>query len=216
MTWQVICQAVLNPTLPQSLHTGKSKAKLPLQRQICVWCMFMRSASDLRLVYVYAISDRSVFNVCSCNQRQICDWCMFMLSASDLCLVYVHAISVRSVLGVFSCEQRHVFFREKQGKAPPSASDLCLVYVHANSVTFLGLPIIIPPVLPQLNAMTRVGQNHTFIGIYGIFSREITIHTVIYGVYIWFWPTLIIFLPLLPQLSAMKHDATTHEACHDP
>jgi len=23
-------------------------------------------------------------------------------------------------------------------------------------------------------------------------SREITIHTVIYGVYIWFWPTLII------------------------
>jgi hypothetical protein len=27
---------------------------------------------------------------------------------------------------------------------------------------------------------------------YGIFSREITIHTVIYGVYIRFWPTLLI------------------------
>ena len=38
----------------------------------------------------------------------------------------------------------------------------------------------------------RVGQNHTFIGIrciYGIFGREITIHTVLYGVYIRFWPT---------------------------
>jgi len=44
--------------------------------------------------------------------------------------------------------------------------------------------------------MIRVGQNHTFIGIYyirsiyGISGREITIHTVIYGVYIRFWPTL--------------------------
>jgi hypothetical protein len=38
----------------------------------------------------------------------------------------------------------------------------------------------------------RVCQNHTFIGIYGIFGREITIHTVICGVYIRFWPTLYI------------------------
>jgi hypothetical protein len=42
----------------------------------------------------------------------------------------------------------------------------------------------------------RVDQNHIFIRIYdiwctyGIFSREITICTVIYGVYIRFWPTL--------------------------
>ena len=39
----------------------------------------------------------------------------------------------------------------------------------------------------------RVGQNHTFLGIYGVytvfFGREITIYTVIYGVYIRFWPT---------------------------
>jgi hypothetical protein len=27
--------------------------------------------------------------------------------------------------------------------------------------------------------------------MYGIFGREITIHTVIYGVYIRFWPTLL-------------------------
>jgi hypothetical protein len=39
----------------------------------------------------------------------------------------------------------------------------------------------------------RVGQNHTFLGIYGVytvfFGREITIYTVIYGMYIRFWPT---------------------------
>ena len=28
--------------------------------------------------------------------------------------------------------------------------------------------------------------------IYGIFGREIAIHTAIYGVYIRFWPTLVI------------------------
>ena len=40
----------------------------------------------------------------------------------------------------------------------------------------------------------RVGQNHAFIGTYirctcGIVSKEITIHTVIYGADIRFWPT---------------------------
>ena len=38
----------------------------------------------------------------------------------------------------------------------------------------------------------RVGQNHTFIGTYGIFSREITVHTVIYGADIRLWPTLFV------------------------
>ena len=39
----------------------------------------------------------------------------------------------------------------------------------------------------------RVGHNHTYVYtvcIYGIFSREMTIHAVIYGVHIRFWPTL--------------------------
>jgi len=41
----------------------------------------------------------------------------------------------------------------------------------------------------------RVGQNHRYIRcIYGVFGREITIHTVIYGVYIQFWPTLHIYM----------------------
>jgi len=43
----------------------------------------------------------------------------------------------------------------------------------------------------------RVGHNHTFIGIYSvytIFGREITIHTVIYGVYIRFWPAQSMYL----------------------
>ena len=37
----------------------------------------------------------------------------------------------------------------------------------------------------------RVGQNHIYIQcVYGIFGRGITIYTVIYGVYIRYWPTL--------------------------
>ena len=68
----------------------------------------------------------------------------------------------------------------------------------------------------QLAYMLRVVQNHIYIRctygifgreitkylglartiftrcIYGIFGREITKYTVIYGVYIRFWPTLII------------------------
>ena len=36
----------------------------------------------------------------------------------------------------------------------------------------------------------RVGQNHIYIQfIYGILGREITKYTVIYNVYIGFWPT---------------------------
>jgi hypothetical protein len=38
--------------------------------------------------------------------------------------------------------------------------------------------------------MLRVGQNHDTRCIYGISGREITKYTVIYGVYIQFWPTL--------------------------
>ena len=39
--------------------------------------------------------------------------------------------------------------------------------------------------------MVRVGQNHIHTRcIYGIFGREIAKHTVIYGVFIRFWPTL--------------------------
>ena len=39
--------------------------------------------------------------------------------------------------------------------------------------------------------MCRVGQNHIYIWcVYGIFGRKNTKYTVIYGVYIRFWPTL--------------------------
>ena len=51
--------------------------------------------------------------------------------------------------------------------------------------------------LPAIPYVHRVGQNHTYIRcIYGIFSREITIHTVIYGADIRFWPNLRIYTPL--------------------
>ena len=37
----------------------------------------------------------------------------------------------------------------------------------------------------------RVGQNHIYtMYMCGICGREITKYTVVYGVYIWFWPTL--------------------------
>jgi hypothetical protein len=40
--------------------------------------------------------------------------------------------------------------------------------------------------------MGRVGQNHLYIRcIYGIFGWDIIKYTVIYGVYIQFWPTLL-------------------------
>jgi hypothetical protein len=38
--------------------------------------------------------------------------------------------------------------------------------------------------------------------IYGVFGREITKYTVVYGVYIRFWPTLYILLKGTPQVSA--------------
>jgi len=49
---------------------------------------------------------------------------------------------------------------------------------------------------------------HLFIGlartiyircVYGVFGREITIYTVIYGVYIRFWPTLLIYGVMPPS-----------------
>ena len=40
-------------------------------------------------------------------------------------------------------------------------------------------------------SMCRVGQNHIYIRcIYGIFGREITKYTVIYGVHVRFYQTL--------------------------
>ena len=43
----------------------------------------------------------------------------------------------------------------------------------------------------------RVGQNHIYTvckRVYGIFGREFTIYTVIYGVYIRFWPTPLLYV----------------------
>jgi len=46
----------------------------------------------------------------------------------------------------------------------------------------------------EFEHMFRIGQNHIYIRfIYGIFGRESTKYTVIYGVYIRFWPTLHMF-----------------------
>ena len=61
--------------------------------------------------------------------------------------------------------------------------------------------------------MFRVGQNLTNIGIqctYGIFSKEITIHTVIYGADIRFWPTLHVFLLPDPNAKAYIYKHPPH------
>jgi hypothetical protein len=48
--------------------------------------------------------------------------------------------------------------------------------------------------------MHRVGQNHLYIQcIYGNLGRKITKYTVVYGVFIRFWPTLL-----------MQHSSITH------
>jgi hypothetical protein len=65
-----------------------------------------------------------------------------------------------------------------------------------------------------LSSIFRVGQNHKYLYIctnlrctYGNFSREITGHMVIYGVYIRFWPTLSIFLQQAPFYVFSMHIA---------
>jgi hypothetical protein len=39
--------------------------------------------------------------------------------------------------------------------------------------------------------MCRIGQNHIYMVYIRYFGRKITKHTVIYGVYIQLWPTLV-------------------------
>jgi len=41
--------------------------------------------------------------------------------------------------------------------------------------------------------VNRVGQNHIYIWcVYGIYGREFTKYTVIYGAFIRYWPTLLV------------------------
>jgi hypothetical protein len=49
---------------------------------------------------------------------------------------------------------------------------------------------------PAQCAICRVGQKHLNTVFYGIFGREIAKYTVIYGVYIRFWPTLAVCVNL--------------------
>jgi len=41
----------------------------------------------------------------------------------------------------------------------------------------------------------RIGQNHIYMVYIGTFGRGITKCTVINGVYIWYWPTLLMSAP---------------------
>ena len=59
------------------------------------------------------------------------------------------------------------------------------------------------------HVICRVGQNHTYLRIYGIVSRKITIHMVIYGVYIRFWSALITCI----HCANIVHTLCIHCAC---
>jgi len=48
--------------------------------------------------------------------------------------------------------------------------------------------------------------------IYGILSREITVNTVMYGVYIRFWPTLVMLL-LIHYCTYIRYAAKAHTVC---
>jgi len=76
--------------------------------------------------------------------------------------------------------------------------------------------------------ISRIGQNHLFLGIlctYGIVRKEIIIHTVIYGTDIRFWPPLIIRHGNSPDVCHLLHSlhlflnltsTVLHEAGHIP
>jgi hypothetical protein len=88
------------------------------------------------------------------------------------------------------------------------------VYIYGSGQPYkLALPLM-PGELP----IPKVGQNQTFIGIYGVLygisGREITIHTVIYGVYIRFWPTLPIpYTVYIPFFWQGNHHTYGHIRC---
>ena len=64
-------------------------------------------------------------------------------------------------------------------------SRFCQDRIYAPHVT-----IYIVIFLPEIPCIHRVGQNHIYTVYIRYFGREITKYTVIYGVYIRFWPTL--------------------------
>ena len=68
----------------------------------------------------------------------------------------------------------------------------------------------------ECSPMCRVGQNHIYTVCIRYFGREITIHTVIYGVYIRFWPTLTITFTVMPctTFAVMPYSCLTHALLH--
>jgi len=76
-------------------------------------------------------------------------------------------------------------------------SRFCQDRIYAPHVT-----IYIVIFLPEIPCIHRVGQNHIYTVYIRYFGREITKYTVIYGVYIRFWPTLyiVISLPEIPYI----------------
>jgi hypothetical protein len=68
---------------------------------------------------------------------------------------------------------------------------VCVLRVHSHICVYEACTVPYPTLTHTHKHMFRLGQNHIYTRcIYGNSGREITKHTVTYGVYIRFWPTL--------------------------
>ena len=101
-------------------------------------------------------------------------------------------------------------YEQLQGERNASTKHTYLLPTLATNTCYQNLlPILCQHFLDGHQQINRVGHNHilnTYIQcIYGLFIREITIQTAIYGVYIRFWPTL-----------QIKHASTPTQEWLDP
>jgi len=112
--------------------------------------------------------------------------------ATNTCYQQHFATNTLPILAANTCYQQHLL--------PTLATNTCYQNL---------LPILCQHFLDGHQQINRVGHNHilnTYIQcIYGLFIREITIQTAIYGVYIRFWPTL-----------QIKHASTPTQEWLDP
>jgi len=77
----------------------------------------------------------------------------------------------------------------------PSCCMSCMNLMWCTFAKFCTPPGVAAAISSHAFAMLRVGQNHIIYRYirctYGIFSKKITIHTVIYGADIRLWPTVV-------------------------
>ena len=169
---------------------------------MCVCECVCVCAPACRCVRVYVCLYASVLAVCVCT-------CLHLgVSALLHTLIYVPCISL-NVLSV--CAQHaNTFWRRETAEDHPCHANYTHNTKHTHTHTYTHRCTASCQPSESASAclfslmevrcgggtvVSRVGQNHSFIGIHSVytvsFGRDhLTIHTVIYGVYIRFWPAL--------------------------